>query len=601
MKKVLAVLLSVLMLCAMLPAGMVSVSADTAEFAGGSGTAEDPYLVATKEHLNNVRNHLSSHFKMTADIIFTEEDYAVGGAFYNDGKGWEPIGNSKKSFAGNFDGDHHTIYGLTITYETGVGIGLFGYISSATIRNIRLHNADILGCVYVGGICGYATTGSSDTSSNAIIKGCYVDGSIIATDTYVGGICGIGSGYKSYYSPFAVLAEMTECYNSADVKGKDRVGGIIGCLDAFSRVSQCVNEGKVVDTNGSSGGIAGVMVGYSGNGMYYYSYIYNSINKGEVPDGGGLVGKAQGATTGANVASCCQVSYCYDIYKTWKYSGGAGETAVHSLAVDGADALSKQETFENWNFNTTWTMEGDPTYPYPELQCFTLQGETEIEGEVRVGKTLTASFMNSSAYPVPVTYAWYVDDVLVGTDATYAPTIEDVGKSVRVCAVGADVMCAGQVSSEPYVVGYCAYSEVVQHSVMDTTDGTGLAFRFELLANGVGVKNRCEADLTNATVNYLGTDCKLMSMGVVLTNDAAVGEVVFTLDDVNGVTVLDVPTVYLQDVGEDYCAFATRIINIPDTQLERTIYARPYYVVEVDGEQITVYGDVDSASCAEYM
>ena len=32
---------------------------------------------------------------------------------------------------------------------------------------------------------------------------------------------------------------------------------------------------------------------------------------------------------------------------------------------------------------------------------------------------------------------------------------------------------------------------------------------------------------------------------------------------------------------------------------ERT--ACPYYIVEVDGEQITVYGDVNSASCTEYM
>lgn len=144
------------------------------------------------------------------------------------------------------------------------------------------------------------------------------------------------------------------------------------------------------------------------------------------------------------------------------------------------------------------------------------------------------------------------------------------------------------------------YLKPVAHSVMDTENGNGLAFRFELMADGVGVKNRCEADLTNATVNYLGTDCKLVKMGAVLTN-AAESAADLTLAKVNGETVLDVPAVYLQELNDDSCAFAVRIINIPDTQLERTIYARPYYIVEVDGKEVTVYSDIDAASCAEYM
>lgn len=144
-------------------------------------------------------------------------------------------------------------------------------------------------------------------------------------------------------------------------------------------------------------------------------------------------------------------------------------------------------------------------------------------------------------------------------------------------------------------------SDDVQHSVMDTENGNGLAFRFGLSAQGVAMKDGTVADLTEATVNYLGTDCKLVGMGAVLTNSAAVGETAFTLADVNGNNVLNIPAVYLQEAEADYCAFATRIINIPNTQLERTIYARPYYIVEVDGEEIVVYGDTDSASCAEYM
>lgn len=146
------------------------------------------------------------------------------------------------------------------------------------------------------------------------------------------------------------------------------------------------------------------------------------------------------------------------------------------------------------------------------------------------------------------------------------------------------------------------YSDTVRHSVMDTDNGNGLAFRFELHASGVKTVSGTRVSLANATVNYFGTDCKLIGMGAVVTNDAAVGEGgALTLEAVNGASVVDVPTVYLQEVSADSCAFATRIINIPDSAMSRKLYARPYCIIEVDGEQITVYGDIDFASCAEYM
>lgn len=141
------------------------------------------------------------------------------------------------------------------------------------------------------------------------------------------------------------------------------------------------------------------------------------------------------------------------------------------------------------------------------------------------------------------------------------------------------------------------YSREVSHSVMDTENGNGLAFRFELNANGVAVKNGIEADLTNATIRYGKYDYKLVKMGVVLSNRYSYPDLYY----VNGVNTLDVPIVYLQEADDDSCAFAARIINIPDAQLERTIYACPYYIIEVDGEEMVVYGNVDSATCAEYM
>lgn len=145
------------------------------------------------------------------------------------------------------------------------------------------------------------------------------------------------------------------------------------------------------------------------------------------------------------------------------------------------------------------------------------------------------------------------------------------------------------------------YSSDVVHSVMDTDKGNGLAFRFELYADNVSTVRGNQVNLANATIEYLGADCKLIGLGALVTNDASVGEGNFTLEAVNGWNVRDVPTVYMQDVTANTCAFATRVINIPSTAWNRTVYARPYYIVEKDGAQIIVYGNVDSAACADFM
>jgi len=141
------------------------------------------------------------------------------------------------------------------------------------------------------------------------------------------------------------------------------------------------------------------------------------------------------------------------------------------------------------------------------------------------------------------------------------------------------------------------YEEKVEHSAMDTTDGTGLAFKFDLTVS-VGVKDGNQVDYDNTTIEYMGHTCKVVRMGSVLTNQEGVDPV---LENVNDFTVIDVPAVYLTEWDETTCAFAVRIVNIPESALERIIYARPYYIIEANGEQIVVYGDINSATCAEYM
>ena len=82
-----------------------AATGNTAEFEGGTGTEADPYLIETKEHLNNVRNDLEAYYKLVADIVFTEADFAANGDFYNDASGFVPIGTKDATLCGSFDGN----------------------------------------------------------------------------------------------------------------------------------------------------------------------------------------------------------------------------------------------------------------------------------------------------------------------------------------------------------------------------------------------------------------------------------------------------------------------------------------------------------------
>lgn len=50
---------------------------------------------------------------------------------------WTPIGTSSNDFRGTFDGENHTITGLTIVSGTTYA-GLFGYIYGGTVKNVWL-------------------------------------------------------------------------------------------------------------------------------------------------------------------------------------------------------------------------------------------------------------------------------------------------------------------------------------------------------------------------------------------------------------------------------------------------------------------------------
>ena len=166
-------------------------------FAGGSGTQDDPYQISSEAGLRflqtqvaNGTTYAGQYVELTSDITLTDE--------------WTPIGSSADlAFAGTFDGNSHTITGMTITAlpnPTGLNyIGLFGYtLNGVVIRNVNLENVKVTisGAdqnVYVGALVGFIKNDTSGTASS-VIDGCTASGSISVTTvnkvTVVGGLTG---------------------------------------------------------------------------------------------------------------------------------------------------------------------------------------------------------------------------------------------------------------------------------------------------------------------------------------------------------------------------------------------------------------------------
>ena len=134
-------------------------------------------------------------------------------------------------------------------------------------------------------------------------------------------------------------------------------------------------------------------------------------------------------------------------------------------------------------------------------------------------------------------------------------------------------------------------------SIRDYNDAPALAFRFFLSANGIQVENQNVYVANTGTLKlykYAEVMGNLKKFGAVVTNNAAIGAdaEAFKLASVDGKKTIDVNAKYLCELDDTSAGYAVRILNIPNASVGTEIYARPYYVYELDGEEYTIYGDI---------
>jgi hypothetical protein len=312
-------------------------------YAGGAGTADEPYLIGTADQMNAIGatpDDWDKHFQLQADIDLstcTAGTFTIIGSSYT------------QPFRGTFDGAGHVIRNLVISDSAGRCFGLFGTLgATGRVSNLELAQARVHGNTYVGALVGYNAGGSilnckvtaevhgigytggiaGISIDNAFISHCCADVRVVGDSYETGGIAGANSsstivrctvagtvtgvqstgGITGRQDWGAVLESSSTCsmtggrwtgglvgrnaystvaesFATGDVSGVDGVGGLVAFSDA--EIRDCWAAARVSGYS-SVGGLLGENI----YGFVFRSYSRSVVN-GKV-EKGGLVGRQQG-------------------------------------------------------------------------------------------------------------------------------------------------------------------------------------------------------------------------------------------------------------------------------------------------------------------
>lgn len=279
-------------------------------FEGGEGTAESPYLIKTAEQLaklakdvnEGVSTYEDTYFKMVADIDLDGHDWTPIGYNRTVGDGDDAV-NERADFSGKFDGNGCKISNLYIpglpNYKS---MGLFANTSQTfELRNLTIESGEITGEMVVGAFVG---------SNDGLVENCVNKANVSCFYYYSGGITGsnykngtvrqcinygyilAGSGGSNGMSAGGVTGSnynlVEECANYGDVETLGTgAGGIVELLEGGT-VRNCFNRGEIKGPE-RLGGIIGEALGRGGNCEIYNCYNAGEINA-EAVDAGSILG-----------------------------------------------------------------------------------------------------------------------------------------------------------------------------------------------------------------------------------------------------------------------------------------------------------------------
>lgn len=264
----------------------VEVTVGMPEGVTGSGAEKDPYIFSTGAQLAALQNLVANgdgkpfrntYFKFANDIELPQD--------------WKPLGSLKEgaalpdrgvninAFSGIIDGDGHKII-----IPKG-GLPLIGYARDAVVKNLNIYGEEINGYGLLNNyVVDYGDNGDynvGDVPETIRIENCrLLKGSSTLKSGFIGGYAsgknyvyiidctieeGVTIGYTGDESSIGSFGGefngmLINCTSSATVKGKNRVGGLVGnkgqSMGLF-QIQNCSFTGTVIATGNYVGGILG--------------------------------------------------------------------------------------------------------------------------------------------------------------------------------------------------------------------------------------------------------------------------------------------------------------------------------------------------------
>ena len=255
-------------------------------YAGGDGTMENPYQIATPEQLALLAEQTNNGIGGNAYYLLTEDLCLNGLEEYE----WIPIGDPENPFTGVFNGNEHSISDMYMTQQ--IYSGLFGFTQGATIKDIRIEEANIPHTMYMYSCIGLVVGKALNTN----VFNCSAGGFVGDCNEACGGIVGLFAA-DAVDETFIIK----DCVNYAEITSQAiRGGGVIGettITNGQALVENCANYGNL-NVSGINGGIVG-------EGSIH---IKNCCNYGAIIttyDGPTAAGGIAGQTTNTSVIEDC--------------------------------------------------------------------------------------------------------------------------------------------------------------------------------------------------------------------------------------------------------------------------------------------------------
>ncbi len=269
MKKIIALLLSLCFItvsfsgCGKAPQNDVWDSSVAEAFRAGNGSEANPYRIASaaqlaylSESVSEGNTYAEAYFSLECDIDLNNKE-------------WTPIGTKEFQFAGNFNGNGHTVSNLKMSdvktyiaanshgeYQVNVA-GLFGVCKDASFCNLKLDGVDIsiknayaLENIYIGSLAAYLyVNGNSLVENIQVSNASFVRNSEIIESPPAGTHLNLFGGILGYisidedYAVCTVSKVQSDIFMGLNDKGFTHMtsaGGIIAGL-SNSGTFECRN------------------------------------------------------------------------------------------------------------------------------------------------------------------------------------------------------------------------------------------------------------------------------------------------------------------------------------------------------------------------